>query len=440
MKVDTRAEREGRMLRAIDGVFFFLGAAAAAVLAVLTVRQIFFGGIRDWWLVLVLWVLLAYLLLPRVQTMLALIYVPDYFIGRTRIYEGLLGDPVNVALLGSGDQVRSSMEAAGWRLADELGFRSGLRIVLSTLTRRPYPGAPVSPLFLFGRMQDFAYEQEVANSPSRRHHVRFWRTPEGWHLPGGASVDWIAAGTYDRGVGLSIFTLQVTHKVAGDTDSERDHVVQTLTSADPHCAVHVIEHFSSGYHSRNGGGDAIETDGNLPVVDLRGTQPTTAFLTKAKATTDPLAPERELVERGVIETLRDTSASNQAKRPITLYLGCALLLVRVVIGVITAVTALGHPGGPAVAVDLVAIVAVAIVYLALGGLTFRGHPSARMLVLAASLAGAVLALLARAHEAPGFTAELWLANLALDIGILFTLSGSDVRDFHLRAVVDRRAR
>src|SRR3954463_15218801 len=93
-----------RVVSVLDGVFFVLGAVAAGWLAVLTVRQIVLGGIDDWWLVLVLWRLLPYLLLPRLHTMLALIYVPDYFIGRTRTYEGLLADPVNVAFLGTEEQ------------------------------------------------------------------------------------------------------------------------------------------------------------------------------------------------------------------------------------------------------------------------------------------------------------------------------------------------
>ena len=32
----------------------------------------------------------------------------------------------------------------------------------------------------------------------------------------------------------------------------------------------MIRDFSTGYHSRNGGGDTIQTDGDLPVIDLRG--------------------------------------------------------------------------------------------------------------------------------------------------------------------------
>ena len=57
----------------------------------------------------------------------------------------------------------------------------------STLTRRSYGEAPVSPLFLFSRQQDFAYQQEVDGNPAQRHHVRFWQCPDAWLLPGGTS-------------------------------------------------------------------------------------------------------------------------------------------------------------------------------------------------------------------------------------------------------------
>jgi hypothetical protein len=88
-------------------------------------------------------------------------------------------------------------------------------------------------------------------------------------LPGGHAVDWLAAGTYDRSVGLSLFTLQVTHKIEENTDDERDFIVQTVTAGDRAVDVEVIRNFGTGYHSRNGGGDRIQTDGHLPVLDLR---------------------------------------------------------------------------------------------------------------------------------------------------------------------------
>ena len=99
--------------------------------------------------------------------------------------------------------------------------------------------------------------------------MRFWRCPEGWLLPGGRRVDWLAAGTFDTAVGLSLFTLQVTHRIDPDTDIERDHIVATVRAGDPRVDVEVLRDFSTGYHSRNGGGDSIRTDGDLPIVDVR---------------------------------------------------------------------------------------------------------------------------------------------------------------------------
>ncbi len=261
------APERTRLLRRLDGLLFGFAGLAAVWLAYLLVRL----GVRPGWPLLLLlpfWLLVTYLTLPRIHRILTWVYVPGYFIGRTRTSDGLLGDPVNLALRGGEAEVHAAMTAAGWTRADDLSLRTGLHIVTCTLRRQSYAAAPVSPLTLFDRQQDFAYQQQVAGSPSKRHHVRFWRCPDGWFLPGGSVVDWLAAGTYDRSVGLSLFTLQVTHKIEADTDVERDFIVSTIARAMPTTSVEVIGHFSSGFHARNGGGDRIETDGDLPVVVL----------------------------------------------------------------------------------------------------------------------------------------------------------------------------
>ncbi len=257
---------------AVDWFFFVFAGLAALWLAYLSLTETFNVG---WWGIpffIAFWALLAYLVLPRLHRILTTIYVPDYFIGRTRTSDGLLGDPVNLAFLGSADQIETALRAAGWTRADPVTLSSSWRIIRSTLSRRSYDEAPVSPLFLFGRQQDFAYQQEVDGNPAQRHHVRFWRCPDDWLLPGGRRVDWLAAGTFDTSVGLSLFTLQVTHKIDADTDVERDHIVRTVRDADPRVAVDVIADFATGYHARNGGGDSIRTDGDLPIVDVRAVQ------------------------------------------------------------------------------------------------------------------------------------------------------------------------
>ena len=257
----------------LDGFFFVFAGLAAVWLAWLLLTESFTFG---WWGIvgfLGFWLVLAYLVLPRLHRILTRIYVPDYFIGRARTSDGLLGDPVNLAVLGDEGQLHAAMLEAGWTRADEITLASSWRIVTSTLSRRSYDEAPVSPLFLFVRQQDAAYQQEVEGNPARRHHVRFWRCPDDWVLPGGYRVDWLAAGTFDRAVGFSLFTLQVTHKIDADIDVERDHIVAALRAADPAIRVDVLRDFSTGYHSRNGGGDTIVTDGDLPVVDVRGVVP-----------------------------------------------------------------------------------------------------------------------------------------------------------------------
>ena len=253
---------------ALDWFFFVFAGLAAIWLAYLGFTETFRVG---WWgipFAIVFWVVLAYLVLPRLHRILTTIYVPDYFIGRTRTSDGLLGDPVNLAFRGTADEIEAALRAAGWRRADPVTLASSWRIITSTLTRRSYDEAPVSPLFLFGRQQDFAYQQEVDGNPAQRHHVRFWKCPDGWLLPGGTRVEWLAAGTFDTSVGLSLFTLQVTHRIDADTDIERDHIVQSLVAAEPGIRIDVIKDFSSGYHARNGGGDTIRTDGDLPIVDV----------------------------------------------------------------------------------------------------------------------------------------------------------------------------
>ena len=253
----------------LDEFFFVYAGLAAAWLAWLILTESFQLGWFGILAVVVFWVTLAYLVLPRLHRILTAVYVPDYFIGRTRTSDGLLGDPINVAIRGGEDELHAALERAGWIRADPVTLRSSWRIVTSTLSRRSYERAPVSPLLLFGRVQDFAYQQEVAGNPAKRHHVRFWRTPDDWPLPGGARADWLAAGTFDRAVGFSLFTLQVTHRIDADIDVERDHVVATLLSANPAARLELLVDFSTGYHSRNGGGDSIRTDGTLPIVDLR---------------------------------------------------------------------------------------------------------------------------------------------------------------------------
>jgi hypothetical protein len=127
----------------------------------------------------------------------------------THTADGHPGDPINIALVGSEADVIHAMIKARWYPANPITFESSMRIAVDTVLRRPDDEAPVSPLYLFGRKEDLAFEQPIGDSPRQRHHVRFWR----WDKLFEERPVWFGSATFDERVGLSYTTGQVTHHV-----------------------------------------------------------------------------------------------------------------------------------------------------------------------------------------------------------------------------------
>jgi hypothetical protein len=214
---------------------------------------------------LVLYLLAAYVVLPlawkrETARHPALFDAPHL----THTVDGIPGDPVNVALLGSEADVIRGMTAAKWFPADPITLRSSLRIAVDSVFRRPDDDAPVSTLELFGRKQNLAFEQPVGDNPRQRHHVRFWH----WdRLEKGREV-WFGAATYDESVGLSDTTGQITHHIGPDVDAERDRIMSELKQAGLASEVYWMAGFHKELQGKNGGGDPWRTDGRLGVVVL----------------------------------------------------------------------------------------------------------------------------------------------------------------------------
>jgi hypothetical protein len=188
----------------------------------------------------------AYVILPRAVRMglkiLQRKHVPSY----TITGDGLPGDPVNLMLTGTLPQLRSAFATAGWTEADPLGLRSSWGMVRAFVFNSPYPAAPFSTLYLFGRSQDIGFQKAIDDSPRKRHHIRFWalsmtRAQEtlgtaGFWLntdrpPETARVYWVGAGTRDTGFSLTRLTFQITHATDSDTNVERDFIVAELNKS-----------------------------------------------------------------------------------------------------------------------------------------------------------------------------------------------------------------
>src|SRR6201993_4797227 len=157
----------------------------------------------------------AYIVLPRAIRMGLKILqskrVPSY----TITGDGLPGDPVNVVLVGTLQQLRGAFAALGWSEADRLSLASSWGMVRAFVLNSPYPTAPFSTLYLFGRCQDVGFQKAIDNSPRKRHHIRFWALSLAhaeanlgkasfWlntdRPPDEARVHWVGAATKDTGI------------------------------------------------------------------------------------------------------------------------------------------------------------------------------------------------------------------------------------------------
>jgi hypothetical protein len=178
----------------------------------------------------------------------------------TETGDGHPGDPLNVSLIGTKQQIDTIMSAAEWYPAAALGLRSDLKIGVDTILSRPDDEAPVSTLLLYGRKEDLAFEQPVGDNPRQRHHVRFWKTPK---IDADGRPIWIGSASYDERVGLSHTTGQITHHIAPDVDAERDHLFDNLKATGDLSEDYAVDGYHTDLKGRNGGGDPWHTDGRL---------------------------------------------------------------------------------------------------------------------------------------------------------------------------------
>jgi len=213
----------------------------------------------------VVYAVLAYVLLPAAWTHYEHQKGLAGFSMLTRTAQGIPGDPINVGLVGSKEDVVCAMHAAGWFPADPITLRTSIEIVGSIVFDRAYDDAPVSHLYFQDRREDLAFESPDGKSPMRRNHVRFWkvldRGDEG-------RVVWLGAATRDRGIGFSRYTGQVTHHIAPNVDAERDRLTDDLVAARVVVALYEVTGIGPTLNGRNGERDLYYTDGEVKISRL----------------------------------------------------------------------------------------------------------------------------------------------------------------------------
>ena len=179
--------------------------------------------------------------------------------------EGNAGDMVNFLILGCEEAMQRVFTTAGWVKVDADVRGTVLHGILESLSKESYLTMPMSPLYLFGRTQDYGWAHaEPISVVASRNHLRIWKAPLQLH---GQTV-WVGAATHDIGFERDQRNNGLTHKIDPDIDRERDYVEKTLASTG---LVSEITHFLPNNpmkEAKTATGGSFHSSGQVLVLKL----------------------------------------------------------------------------------------------------------------------------------------------------------------------------
>lgn len=184
--------------------------------------------------------------------------------------EGNPGDMVNFVILGSEEAMQKVFTTAGWVKVDADVRGTVLHGILESISKESYLTMPMSPLYLFGRTQDYGWAHaEPIKVVASRNHLRIWKAP--FSVDG--QVLWVGAATHDVGFERDERNNGVTHKIDPDIDLERDYLEKTLISTG---LVDQVAHFlprDGLKEARTATGGSFHTTGQVLVLQLAEPSP-----------------------------------------------------------------------------------------------------------------------------------------------------------------------
>lgn len=179
--------------------------------------------------------------------------------------DGNPGDMVNFLILGSEGAMQKVFTAAGWVKVDADVRGTLLHGILESISKESYLTMPMSPLYLFGRTQDYGWAHaEPIKVVASRNHLRIWKAP---FAVNGQTL-WVGAATHDVGFERDERNDGVTHKIDPDIDLERDYLEKTLISTG---LVDQVAHFlphNALKEARTATGGSFHSTGQVLVLRL----------------------------------------------------------------------------------------------------------------------------------------------------------------------------
>jgi hypothetical protein len=175
------------------------------------------------------------------------------------------GDMVNFLIIGSEAAMQKVFTAAGWVKVDADVKDTILKGFIASMSKESYLTMPMSPLYLFGRQQDYGWAHaEPIQVVASRNHLRIWKAP--FQVNG--HVVWVGAATHDIGFEKDQRNDGITHKIDPDIDLERNFVEKTLTGTG---LVSEVTHYlpdNPMKEARTATGGSFHSDGHVLVLKL----------------------------------------------------------------------------------------------------------------------------------------------------------------------------
>jgi len=181
------------------------------------------------------------------------------------------GDMVNFVILGSQADVEKVFKTAGWVRVDADVKETVLAGFMASMSKESYLTMPMSPLYLFGRTQDYGWAHaEPIQVVASRNHLRLWKAP---FTVNGETL-WVGAATHDIGFehdDRSKSMTAITHKIDPNIDLERNYVEKTLSNTGQ---VAEVSHFlpeNPMQSAKTATGGSFHSNGEVLILKLVAT-------------------------------------------------------------------------------------------------------------------------------------------------------------------------
>jgi hypothetical protein len=179
--------------------------------------------------------------------------------------DGNPGDMVNFLILGSEAAMQRAFTTAGWVKVDADVKGTVLHGLIESLSKESYLTMPMSPLYLFGRHQDYGWAHaEPISVVASRNHLRIWKAS----FKANGEMLWVGAATHDVGFERDQRNNGLTHKIDPDIDLERDYLEKTFTGTG---LVAEVSHFLPAnplQEAKTATGGTFHSNGQVLVMKL----------------------------------------------------------------------------------------------------------------------------------------------------------------------------